>query len=92
LVQGRDGKFYGTTSFQGAKAAGTVFTIRSNGRLTTLYTFCSGGVYPFCLDGNAPVAALLQGSDGKFYGTTKGYTVENCSRNDCGTIFRLNRH
>jgi len=90
LVQGRDGRFYGTTFTGGAKAAGTIFTIRSNGQLTTLYTFCSRGIYPYCLDGNAPVAALVQGSDGRFYGTTKGYTVKHCIHNDCGTIFTLN--
>jgi uncharacterized repeat protein (TIGR03803 family) len=89
LVQGYDGRLYGTTSAGGAKAAGAIFAIRSNGQLTTLYTFCSHGVYPYCLDGNAPVAALVQGSDGKFYGTTMGNTVKQCIHNDCGTIFTL---
>ncbi len=89
LVQGHDDRLYGTTSAGGTKAAGTIFAIRSNRQLTTLYTFCSRGVYPYCLDGIAPVAALVQGSNGKFYGTTKGRTVKSCIHNDCGTIFTL---
>jgi uncharacterized repeat protein (TIGR03803 family) len=89
LVQGRDGRLYGTTTIGGAKAMGTVFSIGSNGQLTTLYTFCSRGVFPYCLDGSAPLAALLQGSDGKFYGTTGGSTGKHCIHNDCGTVFAL---
>jgi uncharacterized repeat protein (TIGR03803 family) len=88
LVQGHAGNFYGTT-VSGAKGAGTVFTIRSSDQLTRLYTFCSVGVYPLCQDGDAPVAALVQGSDGMFYGTTKGHAIKNCTDNNCGTIFRF---
>ena len=87
LVQGRNGEFYGTTS-AGAKRAGTIFKISSNGQLTTLYTFCSLGVYPYCSDGNSSVAPLVQGSDWKFYGTTRGQAFSSCAHDDCGTIFR----
>lgn len=87
LVQGRDGSFYGTTSAQGANGAGTVFKINSTGLFTTLYTFCSKGIYPYCRDGDAPFAALLQGSDRNFYGTTRGYRGTDCVHNVCGTIF-----
>jgi uncharacterized repeat protein (TIGR03803 family) len=72
LVQGTDGKFYGTTSNGGGgydDDNGTVFSITASGKLTTLYTFClQGGEY--CPDGSAPFAGLVQGSDGSFYGTT----------------------
>ncbi len=72
LVQGRDGNFYGTTDDGGAgiglSGFGTVFQIRTDGALTTLYSFAGGG------DGAIPQAAMVQGSDGSFYGTTS-FTV-----------------
>ncbi len=91
LVQGRDGNFYGTTSLGGTYGAGTVFKIDANGTLTPLYSFGSilGG-YGNSLDGAQPSAALVQGSDGNFYGTTSGggaYT--NQYGQGCGTVFRI---
>jgi uncharacterized repeat protein (TIGR03803 family) len=79
LVQGSDGNFYGTTAAGGAHYKGTVFKIDSAGNLTTLHSF-SG----FPLDGAAPVAGLVQGSDGNFYGTTAsgGMFYQ-------GTVFRM---
>jgi hypothetical protein len=38
--------------------------ISANGALTSLYSFTGGN------DGANPVAGLVQGSDGNFYGTT----------------------
>src|SRR5207248_630504 len=65
LVQGSDGNFYGTTAFGGAHFKGTVFKIDVTGSLTTLHSF-SGSPN----DGANPIAGLVQGSDGNFYGTT----------------------
>jgi len=65
LVQGRDGNFYGTTSW--GTGPGTVFKITPGGDLTTLYTFCS---QPTCTDGDQPWVGLVLGTDGNFYGTT----------------------
>jgi uncharacterized repeat protein (TIGR03803 family) len=68
LVQGSDGNFYGTTALGGASNSGTVFKFSTNGALSTLYSFT--GHY----DGGIPYAGLVQGTDGKFYGTTSyGY-------------------
>jgi uncharacterized repeat protein (TIGR03803 family) len=65
LVQGRDGNFYGTTYAGGTNGGlGTVFQISTHGALTSLYSFTYGN------DGAYPVAGLVQGSDGNFYGTT----------------------
>jgi uncharacterized repeat protein (TIGR03803 family) len=64
LILGADGNFYGTTEDGGAFDHGTVFRMTPAGAVTVLHSF-TGGV-----DGNAPVAALLQASDGNFYGTT----------------------
>src|SRR5262249_5628468 len=65
LVQASDGNFYGTTAVGGQHFQGTVFKIDATGNLTTLHSF-SGSPD----DGSNPVAALVQGSDGNFYGTT----------------------
>src|SRR5439155_14719871 len=65
LAQGSDGNFYGTTALGGAHFKGTVFKINAAGSLTTLHSF-SGSPG----EGANPVAGLVQGSDGNFYGTT----------------------
>jgi uncharacterized repeat protein (TIGR03803 family) len=82
LVQGSDGNFYGTTSAGGGTGAGgTVFKITPSGTLTTLYSFCSQSN---CTDGDEPLAGLVQGSDGDFYGTTyRG------GSNAFGTVFKI---
>jgi|ERR1035438_3397660 uncharacterized repeat protein (TIGR03803 family) len=79
LVQGTDGNFYGTTSFGGGNPnfGGTVFKITPTGTLTTLHSFGSG-------DGTGASAALIQATDGDFYGTTSGYGVSNT-----GTVFKI---
>ena len=65
LLQGSDGNFYGTTAVGGAHFKGTVFTIDAAGSLTTLHSFSGSPT-----EGANPVAGLVQGSDGNFYGTT----------------------
>ncbi|HEY3915536.1 MAG TPA: choice-of-anchor tandem repeat GloVer-containing protein [Verrucomicrobiae bacterium] len=78
LVQGSDGNFYGTTEYGGAVSNGAVFKITSGGSLTTLYSFTNG------IDGSTPVAGLVQGSDGNFYGAT-----EFGGTNKLGTLFKM---
>jgi uncharacterized repeat protein (TIGR03803 family) len=56
LVQGTDGKLYGTTEFGGASGYGTAFKITPSGTLTTLYNFCSQNG---CTDGAYPQAPLV---------------------------------
>lgn len=73
LVQGTDGRFYGTVEAGGAYGYGTVFAFNENsggtgGTLTTLYSFCTEG-YP-CADGARPEGGLVQSTNGTFYGTT----------------------
>jgi len=81
LVEGTDGDFYGTTQEGGAAGYGTIFKITPSGTLTSLYSFC---VQPGCPDGASPSAALVQGTDGNFYGTT----AHGGSRT-AGTVFSL---
>jgi len=61
--------------------------------LTTLYNFCSQSG---CTDGNNNTpnpleAALVQGADGNFYGTTPlGGAAGACTNtNGCGTVFKI---
>ena len=85
LVQGIDGKFYGTTSGGGANdtceyGCGTVFSISASGTLATLHSFGADGYYP--------QAALVQDTDGTFYGTTPAGGDNYCG-GGCGTVFRI---
>jgi uncharacterized repeat protein (TIGR03803 family) len=89
LLQGIDGNYYGTTEDggEGGDSAGTVFKMTPAGTLTTLYSFCS---QPGCTDGQRPLGALIQATDGNFYGTTIGSAALNppCPTG-CGTVFKL---
>jgi len=82
LMLDANGSFFGTTSGGGANDRGTVFTITATGKLTTLYNFCS---LPKCADGIFPVATLMRGVDGRFYGTTLG---DGCV-SSCGTVYTI---
>jgi uncharacterized repeat protein (TIGR03803 family) len=88
LLQGADGYFYGTTFLGGGDYhSGTVFQMDSFGNMTVLYAF------PGVPDGAGPVSALIQASDGNFYGTTRGGGNSACAPQHqpvgCGTIFEI---
>lgn len=103
LVQGTDGNFYGTTIGGGsgdptgcpnfynlypANSCGTVFKITPAGSLTTLYNFCTGG--DLCADGYLPLAGLVQGSDGNFYGSVyEGPCAQGSFGFGCGSLFKI---
>ncbi len=81
LVQGSDGRFYGTTIFGGVNGVGTVFKMTPAGVLTTLVEFTGSGTSS---KGSSPAADLVLGSDGSFYGTTfRG------GANNAGTVFKM---
>jgi uncharacterized repeat protein (TIGR03803 family) len=90
LVQATDGNLYGTTREGGSSSGciggltcGTVFEITLGGTLTTLHKFDG-------TDGQNPTAALLQATDGSFYGTTQwGGVGTSCGVVTCGTVFKL---
>jgi uncharacterized repeat protein (TIGR03803 family) len=81
LVQGTDGNFYSAAEAGGANGYGTVFKMTPSGTLTTLYSFCS---QTNCADGKYPSVALIQATDGNFYGTTPQGGTEGY-----GTIFKI---
>jgi uncharacterized repeat protein (TIGR03803 family) len=85
LIQATDGNFYGTTYQSGSFNGGTVFKMTPAGTVTVLHQFAGvgGGT-----DGANPWAALIQATDGNFYGTTVHGGGGNCS-GGCGTVFQM---
>ncbi len=80
LVQDSQGDFYGTTTNGDVSSitpsGGTVFKITSAGVLTTLHSLT-------LTEGSVPIAPLIQGTDGNFYGTAE------TGGNSDGTIFQI---
>jgi len=79
LVWGDDGALYGTTYSGGSANLGVIFKITPTGVFTQLYSFTYSNI-----DGANPYAALVQGRDGNFYGTTYAG-----GPNNVGTVFKL---
>jgi uncharacterized repeat protein (TIGR03803 family) len=80
-ILGSDGNFYGATEAGGNRfGGGTVYKMTLDGKITTLYSFCTTNE---CPDGAAP-GGVIQASDGNLYGTTSGAAIQ-----DSGTLFRV---
>ena len=85
LLQASDGSLYGVGNSGGAQNCGAIFRISRAGMLLYDYSFpcAAGGAYP--------AAALIQASDGNFYGTTElGGSGVNCS-SGCGIVFKMDK-
>ena len=78
LIQAANGNFYGTTAYGGTNGQGAVFCLTTNGAVSILASFTD------YLNGSYPKAALVQGADGNFYGTT-----EYGGSNSYGTVFEV---
>ena len=91
LIQAQDGNFYGITAFGGGTSGctndlhaidgcGTIFRLTPGGTENILYSFTGGN------DGGIP-SSLVQGQDGKIYGTTllggpDSTALDKCSATD----------
>jgi len=83
LIQATNGDLYGITQNGGAYfGLGAIFKITPSGAMTALYSFCSN---PDCPDGAGPAGALVQDTNGKFYGTA----YAGGTSGDNGTVFSL---
>ena len=84
-IQATDGNFYGLTQLGGANNYGTIYQMTPAGQVTDLYDFCA---QRGCPDGSYASSALVQGTDGTFYGTTQtGGNIKDCNNRGCGTVF-----
>jgi|HubBroStandDraft_1064217.scaffolds.fasta_scaffold01188_2 uncharacterized repeat protein (TIGR03803 family) len=99
LTLGSDGYIYGTTSGNGTNG-GTIYKLNSEGVPETLLSFCNQLDGPrqmtdACAKGQSPYAAMVEATNGEFYGTTVlgGYLDGGCydfeGPSGCGTVFRL---
>jgi uncharacterized repeat protein (TIGR03803 family) len=80
LIEARDGKFYGVTTYGGQFRRGAIFSIAADGTdFTVVKSFSRFGE-----DGANPRGGLIQGRDGDFYGM-----AQNGGQYGGGTIFRL---
>ncbi len=82
-IQGVDGNFYGTTNYGHTTGlSGSVYKMTPSGFLTTLHEFANAnkqGAFP---------SALMQATDGNFYGTTLLGDTGPCN-GGCGVIFKM---
>lgn len=91
LTQGADGAFYGTATDKGPSSAddssgyGTVFKINRDGSNFTILKELSTRP-DLTQSGGNPLADLIQGTDGAFYGTTPSGGTNLWY----GTVFKLN--
>jgi uncharacterized repeat protein (TIGR03803 family) len=84
LVLATDGKFYGVTGNGGRYGSGTIFGISANG---TDYSILHSFDLP---SAGYPQVALIQHTDGKFYGLSVfGGEAKACGYDGCGTFYSL---
>lgn len=86
LIQASNGDLYGATESCGTYGGGALYSVTLKGAISAIYHFDNDG---YARDGKNSTAELLQGPDGKLYGTAPigGLPVENPDRS--GTVFRV---
>ncbi len=78
LVRGSDGNLYGVVSEGGTYNTGTIYKITSTGQLTILKHL------NMPVDGGYPRGALIQATDGNFYGLASAGSINNA-----GCVFKI---
>jgi uncharacterized repeat protein (TIGR03803 family) len=86
VVLDAKGNLYGTTLYDGAFAAGTVFKMNATGTEKVLHSFTGSGG-----DGAFPqYGTLARDSSGNLYGTTGGGGIyDQFCPYSCGTVFKI---
>ena len=84
LVMGSDGNLYGTTSVGGPAFVGVFYKLTLAGAVTVLHTFGSSAT-----DGAHPTGALIEGTDGNFYGITNSGGANDIGSGGDGTVFKI---
>jgi uncharacterized repeat protein (TIGR03803 family) len=80
LIQASDGNFYGTTYTGGATNSGVIFKMTPAGKFTVLHSMNG------TTDGAFPFAALVEATDGNFYGANSDVATAGAGT---GTLFRI---
>ena len=84
LVLSTDGNFYGAARYGGVNDTGTIFQVTSAGSFVTLHSFDALDDGNYNQSGAFPTKALIQGTDGNFYGAA-GYGGTQGG----GTVFKV---
>lgn len=81
LIESSEGRLYGVTLGGGSNGLGTVLSLNKDGsNLTVLHNFVASVGY-------LPLGRIIEGSDGKLYGTTTG----GCCYQYFGTIYSMSK-
>jgi uncharacterized repeat protein (TIGR03803 family) len=86
LIQARNGDLYGEAEDCGSYGAGALYAVTPKGAMRSIHHFSQDG---YGRDGIGPHSELLEGPDGKLYGTAMkgGVPVDDPTRS--GTVFSL---
>ena len=87
LIQASNGDLYGEAEDCGAHGTGALYAVTMDGAIRSVHAFSSDG---YARDGFGPRSELLEGPDGRLYGTAmKGGTPPE-DPNRSGTVFSVN--
>lgn len=92
VTRGPGDLMYGMASFGGQNGTGTVFEFTPSGEFTVLHTFSSLDANGLNQDGAYPLRAMVVGSDGNLYGTTRAGGPNTCLfTHGCGVAWMIDR-